>query len=527
LLLLFAASHFAAFKVHRLSQQMPNAVFPFFTNQTMYLLAGALETVTAAVCLKGRGRAIANLGILNFILIIIWYRWSLSHTGGGNSCECLGILGSVLHLSRAQEKVLPIIALVLLITCIIPWLVRSLAKRKGLIWRKLTAAGTSGLLLTIFHCHACYGEQTIEISGNYVTERCSGLTGAVIANDGRNIRAVFTCKFSGAAWSIFATNIATEGRVLKTPWEGLVYDGTNTYTFAPNYEHPFEKKVYPVRVTISPEPLFLRDYDERLHIDVLWLAYGLSPRLAPTNHNGAIEIPLPWWAARRSALARGYEWKITPSADGRFVSECTVLRNTNLDLSLREELRRPDMGFTFGAFDESDNGFVAGLDTRHSIPHGWLEATYKCTDWFNTNGVLLPRTSEELRYSHSVVTEWLHPTFRARITASALVVRQGLQQLLPPVTQPTLVADYRYRRADEKFAIPCLEYELSPGSSWKSDKDEKLVNQANIQFKRARSFLAPEQRARYLAWLVLPLFLLPLAIFLFQKRKRQSATKTT
>ena len=232
LLLTFAFSHFAAFAVHLPSQASVNTVFPFLTNRTMYLLAGVLELITAVICLLKRGRQRAHVAILMFIFVMIWYRWALFYTGGGAHCECLGILGVALRLSKTQEKVLPIVALVLLGLTVLPWLLRRLAGIMRMTPSVPKVAGNLGLMLIAFLCHSSAAQQTIEVTGRYDTENFNPGTGTPFTNMARHV--AFTFTLAGDAWSIWCTNISDAGDGLKTPWEGLVFDGKNTFVFVPH-----------------------------------------------------------------------------------------------------------------------------------------------------------------------------------------------------------------------------------------------------------------------------------------------------
>jgi hypothetical protein len=211
------------------------------------------------------------------------------------------------------------------------------------------------------------------------------------------------------------------------------------------------------------------------------------------------------------------------------MASCEVVRNTNLDLTLSGELRRPETGCVFGAFDDEEvNHYFAGnLYARKSFPHLWLAARYECTEWFSTNGIQIPKTTELLRYWYDKRTPLTNPVIRAHVKALSINVHQGLEQLLPAPTLMTYVKDYRYRRADHTFASPCIDYELSPGAAWKSGNDKELNREADKRFKMARMISPGFAPARYSVWLVLALILLPFGIFLLLKRKLKIQSKTT
>jgi hypothetical protein len=103
LLLVLAAAHFSDLKSSRIAHDLNNTVFPFLTNRTVYFMAGAFEVAAGLLCVRYRGRDLANIVILTFVATMLWYRWAFDLTGG-TRCGCLGILGRMLHLSSGQEK---------------------------------------------------------------------------------------------------------------------------------------------------------------------------------------------------------------------------------------------------------------------------------------------------------------------------------------------------------------------------------------------------------------------------------------
>jgi hypothetical protein len=517
LLLVFAISHFAASLINIPSQESINVVFPFLTNKTLYLIVGVFEFCIAIICLINHGRDRANAAIFAFVIVMLWYRWAFHFSGGGKSCGCIGALGLALHLTQVQEKVIPIIVLVLFSLMILPWLLRCLSARSRLWFKRFSAKRLTVTTILIFICHSSYGGKTTEVQGSYDTYDFNPQTGARFTN--QTVHATFDCKFSGVEWSIFATNSADNETNYgsRTPWEGLIYDGTNTYTLVPDFE--LAKTNYPMRSTISPGEQFLRDYDENLNFHVLWMTYGAHPSNISTNKNGIIDIPLPWMTARIHPGAFGFEWKITPSADGRFISECQVFRNTNVDLAVGDEMRRPgiDPPYTLPL----RNRFTELLNLRSRLkPQGFHEVAYKCNDWFVTNGLSIPASSEFLRYHNRTFSQI--PACRASVKASTITSHEGFEHLVPPILQKTFVADYRYNRIQGDRIVPRIEYVLNPGDLWKPD------NAPELQKKLTQSIydVIPLDRSNtgirnYLTWFLLVIGLGPAVILFMTKTKQQ------
>ncbi len=516
LLLLFATSHFMMLRVKLPSQDSISTIFPFLTNWTLYLLAGILELVTAFVCLRNRGRELASLAIFIFLLVILWYRWALSYTGGDiKNCNCLGVLGKALHLSQTQEKDAPIAVLVLLALTIIPWLIckifnfaRSQLGKAGVAGR---VAGIGLLLL----CPCAYGQKTIVLTGQYDVYHYTGRGKQLFTNYTRHV--AFTFTLSGQARSIFATNIDTnpEGLGLRTPWEGWIFDGTNSYTLMPELD---TNNGYAVYATISPGQCFLRDYDESLDFYTIWLAYGLSSTNLPATKSGVVEIPLPWYNTRGSPFSHGFEWKITPSPDARFMSECQVSRNTNLDLSDDAEMSRPDV---VGPLTLSGrNNWKELLRVRQlSYPQGTVLAVYKCKQWCPTNQVTLPINSEEIFADNIQATN--KPTVQAQVRGINVTVREDLEQLLPLLTAKTRVRDYRFRTENRSMdAIsPRIEYQLAPGDSWNKPDILRDAQNQRMFFPAKFKFVDAKHRSHF-TWLLLVVILAPLVIIVFKSKHK-------
>jgi hypothetical protein len=525
LFLLFGLSHFAMSSVHTEAQESINSVFPFFTVKEVFLLAGIYELSLAAFCFWKMGRDVVNLAILIFIAVMVWYHWALYYTGGGPSCGCLGILGRALHLSKAEEKAAPIVVLCLLFLSITPWILRKITGFISSYREKLRSAI---LIFAVLSCYDLQGQDTIEIHGEYDCDHYNPQKALLYTN--LSVHAVFTCILSGNSWSIFATNVDNdpESVGLRTGWERIVYDGTNTYTFMP-YHVEAQNKTWTTeihqgkgcveRVTISPGPIFLKDYDEWLQFDVIWLAYGLVPKSISTNTEGIVEFPLPWHNARDNPMSYGSEWQITSSEDGRFVSQCRVVSNAKLTLPNDQELRRPTLSPPLSL--PLRNRFNILLSLRKGDkPDGFVEATYEVKSWYKTNNYSIPVVAEELRYLNGLFTNY--PTVKAHVKAAEISLKGGSEDLLPPVKVKTFVTDYRYRRVDTNTICSKVDYVLSPGSSWKSETDPKLVRQVNDFMKYGPELNSVSGQSRSIfTWLLLAIIIAPLAIMLKSKTNKQ------
>ena len=128
LLLGYAVSHVGFLTIPDFEHNLRNTVFPFLTNRTLYVLACVLETFTGFICIIFRGKDRINVVILTFIGMMSWYRWAFYYTGG-SSCSCLGLFGTLFHLTQTQEKIIPIASLIWLFATTTPWLFDLLASK--------------------------------------------------------------------------------------------------------------------------------------------------------------------------------------------------------------------------------------------------------------------------------------------------------------------------------------------------------------------------------------------------------------
>jgi hypothetical protein len=518
ILLLFAVSHFLMLRVKSPSLDSTNSVFPFSTNWAVYLGAGILELIIGGICLINRGSDTANCGIAIFVILIVWYRCALALTGGAATCHCLGLLGQAMHLSKMQEKAIPIIVLVVLFLIILPWLaVKAGQAYQALMHNRPTLKML--LPLCIVLCYSSQAQQAIDILGRYDTCHFNQNNGTLFTNQTRHVH--FKCTIQGNAWSLYATNLDTkaDGYGLRTPWEGLVYDGSNTYTFMPYHVEAMGRswtvesdlgKDSSIRATISPGNVLLKDYDEYLDIFVLWITYGFCPANLPTNQKDIIEVPLPWNQARRSPTPYGFEWKITPSANKRFISQCAVIYNTNLSLSEFGEIARKEISPPRSLSDR--NRFGEMLRLRQKTRNGLLKAFYKCTESIFTNNIDLPLASELTIYD-SFVTNY--PITTAQLYVTSISAHDSSQLLPPRVQAQTFVSDYRYRVVERESVVPRAEYVLHSNDTWRSDHDFYVLSRPQISsFIDKPVQYKQEKERRVFTWLLLALMLAPLVIML-------------
>lgn len=507
ILLLFAALHFSGLAFPDYTSDSENTVFPFLTSRMMYLTAGIFELLTALVCLKFRGRDLANIVILVFVGIILWYRWALHFTSDGLAqCGCLGLLGKWLNVSRTQELLIPVIALILLTLTTTPWLYRMLASSCR------QSSGCLPLSLLLFALPgAAHGEQTIEVHGEIDAARYAYKLGTPFTNT--QVHVGFVATLSGDTYKICATNLNN-----SIWWGMIVHDGTNMFTLNPDGGHMWfnePSKSNSIVATISPSSMYCPDEDDTLGLAAAWLTYGLSPQKVTPNEKGFVEFQLPWQTRSIGAIsAYGYKWLINPEASARFMEDCQVVRDNSLDLSDKQELLRPASNYPTSRTHRNESS--EALMRRRQITNGFVVARYQCTAWHRTNDMSIPATSEFMWFFTDSATS---PGYRAKLRTTAVVVRSNTEALLPSPSLPTRIQDYRYKRANATHIFKYAEYTLQAGDDWKSDRDPVLLALAQDHLEHGRRYDDFGSGKNVFAWTLLAVLVMTPAIAMLWRKK--------
>ena len=307
--------------------------------------------------------------------------------------------------------------------------------------------------LLLFTCQQIFAEQIIEIYGEYNASAYNPRTHQPYIDD-RHVHVAFVAIISGNTWKICATNLDN-----KTTGQ-LWYNGENTYTLnTVSYGEPRSNAVV---ATVSPSPFYLAGAADYLDISVPWLTYGLSPNTIILSKKGVLDIPLPWLTPRYRPEAYGYKWIITPTSDGWFLDKCVVVRDVSLDLDEKEEFLRPELVYPDTL--ENLNRYKLILGLRKAIPDGFIEARYECTEWYRTNNISIPLRSE---FKYFMNPHYSFPCFEGSLAATKVIVRNERENILPEVSKPTQVIDFRYRKANSTRIFRGALYALNPGESWR------------------------------------------------------------
>lgn len=262
----------------------------------------------------------------------------------------------------------------------------------------------------------------------------------------------------------------------------------------------------------------------------LWQMYGLSPAKIKAGKSGKVDFPLPWKIGRTvaSLVAYGYRWEITPEPGGRFVESCSAIRDASLDLDDKAELLRWDSDFPETL--ESYKELLEALDSRRLIPTGFNASNYKCTRWSETNGIAIPMESDFEWFFPEVTT---FPGYKAKVVANRLEIMDPAAALALPIPPcPTLVYDYRFKRAGNHRIFKHAEYTNAIGRIWPPDDDPELKAQAEAYLKNgkryddfgllAKIFGAQSKIRLFIVWMLMGLTVIPFVFMLWKKRRKEN-----
>lgn len=538
LLLLFAFSHFAFLRISGFEGTLPNPVFPFFSNNDLYLAAGILEEITAVACFRFQGREFTNVIILAFVAMMLLYRWAFNFVGGAH-CGCLGLLAKLLHVNKSREKIIADMALLYLALTTMPWICSRLKTGSRRPFSQLTLR-----LVIAFSAQSVFGASssnlTIEVYGTYTATAQNPQTGRLYL-DYRHVHAAFGAVLCGPAWKISVTNLDAAGGV------GQIWcDGTNTFALQP--ADALDTVTFTLKsgphttniVTVSPTLYYVGTYDpDYLDMSLPWLTYGLnSSAAAQADAKGVVALPVPWMQPRSKPSAYGYKWIISWAGtdgrtDRRFAQTLSVVRDTALDLDNKKSLLRPDLVYpgSLGQYNR-DLGLIHWVKT---FTNGFVEAQFQCVDWRrieyggNNDSVSVPSKSEfkYFDFDPRPPYSYPHPLFEGKLYADRVVIHENRNPKIYPKTHlVTDVVDFRYRRATDMRIYRAARYTLQPGDAWKSADDAALLAQAAYYLKHGPRYDSYLNKRNYLAWLLFGIIALMLVTFvLWSKHKKNNTTQ--
>ncbi len=526
LLLSVALSHFAFLRITGFTGTFPNQVFPFFTNNNLYLTSGILEGTVALICFKYRGRDFTNYFILSFVATMLLYHWAFSFTGG-MPCGCLGLLGRLLHVNKSSEEIIAYITLFVLTLTTTPWLCLKLRIVSKRVFGKVPLGLAIILTLQSAYC-GNDPNQTIEIYGTYSATAVNAYTGERVVHDPDTVDAAFRVTICGNTWKITATNL-TDVSCTNVDWflskntVGQIWcDGTNTYTLQPIF--PFGNITNFASIS-SSRFYFSWQTKNFLGMSLPWLTYCLSPSDLNSDRkwiiNGVVALPVPWLSPRESPLAYAYKWAISPTDDGMFVDKVSLTRDSGLDLSEDKALLRPELIYPWSlAAYQLDR---TRLDTLKQIPDGFVEAEFKCMEWYRTNSISIPSKSELKYFQFDPRHQLPYPMYQAELKMTSVnVLKEGEDNLFPQMSQPTTAVDFRYHKFNGNRIYNFAKYTIRPGESLKPADDPALLADAEYHLKHGPRYDAFLTNKHILVWALFGIVtLIPIAAMLIGKYKKQ------
>ncbi len=504
ILLLYALSHLSFLTLPDRNHQLRSTVFPFLTNWHLYLCAAFLEIATAILCFKWRGTGITNAVILTFVAVMLWYRWAFYYTGG-NYCGCLGLLGKLLHVTKTQEKAIPIATLICLVLTTIPWFCQ---RACNILSRLIYCVG---IIMLLQFQHAALADPSIEVHGYVDSSLCNPDTGSAYSQ--WQWHSIFTAIIADNTWRISVTNLE-----INTWWEIRFYDGTNSYVLEPvgsNFNTSATNLPSSDRfvATISPSGVCIPLNADPLGAGLVSVTYGIRPDLCKTNQFGSVEMPVPWTLGQENPGAWGYKWIFELSDDGRFFKDVQIIRDKRLDRSEQKELFRRELDYpeSLGTY----NMYILRLQERKSIQSGWVGARYECSQWLHTNGMTIPMASTLKSYMPP--PNGPLPSRMFNVRATSIIIHEESKNIFPQIEASTQVMDYRYKKSNAERIFKYAEYMLKRGDPWKSSQDQELLVQAEDWLQHGRKYNDFADRGKkWAALILLVLIVIPAVILWFR-----------
>jgi hypothetical protein len=429
----------------------------------------------------------------------------------------LGLLGRLLHVSKIEEKRLPIIALILLCFSTVPWLYR-----KG---KSLFKPATQTLLLIVLLValpQFLRADAATEIEGILNASRYNAILGTPFSNT--TVKVGFVTIISNDKWKICVTNLEN-----KAWWGQISCDGTNIYTLNPEGDLWLDEQPSTDRIfsTVSPAPLYVAPVDDTLGLATLYVTYALSPKQMTPGEHGVLQMSLPWVLGRSSPRANGFRWIIATHTNAPFTDSFLIVRDKSTDLEGNKELLRPEVDFPHevGVRD----AYLQSLDYRKSIPNGYTQAVFACTASYSTNNKYIPRNSELKYYLYGGTAKhpYKFPIYQAYLRATNLTFLDGFEFSPNPPDVPARVHDYRFKKLANSRLFDYADYTLKAGETWRSPDDKVLLQQREYYLKHGPRIFAFMTRKVILVWLLFALIAAPVIIMLIFRQRQTTKTNET
>ena len=372
--------------------------------------------------------------------------------------------------------------------------------------------------------------QTIQVFGTYTGRDQDPNTGQGLVNEMHTFNAAFHIIVTGDAWVITSTNLsdidvpAVDWHLAKGSVVQVWCDGTNTYSLQPENNDSKLSSYATNLVTVEKSRFYTASYgDDVLGLSLPWLTYCFAPDQCQPGLRGVFSLPVPWLQPRFSLVGYGFKWVIAGTKEGRYLKSMKLVRESSLDLSDKGALLRTN--FVYPSSAASYERILRQLANNRAIPDGWVQAEFTCVEEYHTNGLALPARSVIKMFTFNPTIANPYPYYVGELRLLNVIIGgTSAEFMLPNVTKPTRVSDFRYRRSNADRIYRLAEYTLNPGDVWKAGDDRALMAEVEDYLKHGPSyeaFLNNRRHKLFLVWLTLGLVsLIPLLAIL----KKQSKT---
>ncbi len=356
--------------------------------------------------------------------------------------------------------------------------------------------------------------ETLQISGHYSYIYRNNRPG--ITNNFH-----FIALTTSNGWSISATNDNN-----SKDWGLMRFDGTNIYTLItdvgnspPGYTNKFEVYGY-----VYSGQFYLPEDQDSVHLFLPWMAFHLSPQMIQDSfeHNGVIEMPMPWGWSRFSLGSYGYKWIIKPPDSDRIIQRIDVVRDVTLDLKTEEdELRRAAVDYPFTIAER--NEVLRQLQYRkNEVLNDFVLVSYQCTEIVHTNDISIPSATHFISFYPNFKTKGsiVIGEYTLDVDQVKLLHNANISDLIPPAK--TFVFDFRYQATNSRTKFNYASYTLNAGEQFKSDKDPELLAQANHWLKHGPGYDSYKSKRRIIlvGMLVFTMISGGLLLFLLKPAKK-------
>lgn len=525
ILIVFGLSHILSF-IHTDSRYAyaVNTVFPPLTNNTVFGVTGLILTGVALWIFRRRGLPSAN-GLLTVIVaLLIWYRTSLALLGTGQPCECTGSIGVILGFSAAQERLVAILALAVLLLCLLMSQLAGLARfwqsTKSAVTRLAVLTAVMSVVSNTIHCHTA---PALSMEGTVHLSVRTAQGPAIVTNSACRFRIVLG---DAETWEIASTNI-------NNPqwWSTAHFDGTNTYQSKPSLKEylPSTGEVIPeegsVITTIVPGPLPFLQGDDDWRVADLWSVFctGAAARHLRVT-SGSVHWPVPLWMPRSNPKAWMFRWHLhgypgaTPQSPWfgaiDIVRDESVVLKTPTEYRLHPEISHP---LTPRGLENFNNLIGAGK----AYTNGSLGVKIEVLGWAKVGSVSYPKEALVTQYGGGVANR---PTRWVAVSVLAATTSEGERIMAPlPAARHVGVDDYRFRRKSKNREYECAVYRRTTGETWAAPNDPTLLAASDRHMANAPTFnqLLGRQR-HYFAWTVFAVIVgVPMLIVLVRRNRTE------